>query len=759
MRTMNEMTYEMFLHSKLSTSHSVGHSPQKSFPWLFDFQRVIYQWTVQRGRAAIFADCGMGKTPMQLAFSDEIHHYLKAPILILAPLAVNSQTIEEGKKFGIAVNSCRTQADMKQGINIANYEMMHHFEPESLGAIVLDESSILKSYTGKYRTELIERFQSVPYRLCCTATPAPNDYMELGNHAEFLGIMTRTEMLSTFFINDSGDTGTWRLKGHAEEAFWKWVASWSVMIRKPSDLGFDDQEFILPELQIHEDVIKSQAPLIGRLFHQEAQTLQERRQARRESLVARCERAAEIANATDEQVLVWCDLNDESALLTKLIDGAVEVKGADSIEHKEQALLDFSHGRVRVLVTKPKMAGFGMNWQNCHRVIFAGLSDSYEAYYQAVRRCWRFGQHETVQVWIITSELEGNVVENVKRKEHDAVKMAEFMMKHMESYMKENIAQASSYTSQYITDEKSGDNWKLCLGDSVELIKDIADNSIHYSIFSPPFASLFTFSASERDMGNCKTLEEFRQHFRFLCQELLRVIMPGRLLSFHCINLPSTIQSDGFIGMKDFRGTLIRLFEEVGFLYHSEVCIWKDPLVQAVRTKTLSLAHKQISKDSSRCGNGFPDYLVTMRKPGINEEPIAHGRGFERYFGERDEPNHPKNDNPKLNKYSHHVWKRYASPVWFDIRQTHTLNTIKHDKDEKHIVPLQLDVIRRALELWTNEGDVVFSPFAGIGSEGYVAIEMNRQFLGFELKPEYYQQSIKNIMDAERQCEQLRLIS
>lgn len=297
-----------------------------------------------------------------------------------------------------------------------------------------------------------------------------------------------------------------------------------------------------------------------------------------------------------------------------------------------------------------------------------------------------------------------------------------------------------------VIDQKITKNWSVYQGDCISVLRKMPSNSIHYSIFSPPFSSLFTYSASIRDMGN-STDKEFYTHFDFLIPELYRVIMPGRLLSFHCMNLPMTISTDGFMGTKDFRGDMIRAFVNQGFIHHSEVCIWKDPLVQATRTKNLSLAHKQISKDSSRCGMGYPDYIITMRKPGMNPEPIAHGRGFEEYIGERNEPNFEKNDNHSKNKYSHHVWQRYASPVWFDIRQTNTLNVrlAKEKNDERHICPLQLDVIARCLKLWSNKGDVVLSPFAGIGSEGYQAIKMGRKAILIELKKSYYDIAIKNL--------------
>lgn len=302
-----------------------------------------------------------------------------------------------------------------------------------------------------------------------------------------------------------------------------------------------------------------------------------------------------------------------------------------------------------------------------------------------------------------------------------------------------------------IIDQHISGNWAMYNGDSCEVLATIPDNSIHYSIFSPPFQSLFTYSSSDRDIGNCRTEVEFYDHFKFIVDHLYRVMMPGRVLSFHCMNLPATISHDGYIGMKDFRGDLIRVFQSAGFIYYSEVCIFKDPLIQAVRTKTLTLAHKQISKDAARCAQGYPDYVVTMRKPGENPEPVSKGRGFEKYIGEMDEPTEPKTDNPRTNKYSHKVWQRYAAPVWFDIDQTKTLNerVAREDKDEKHCCPLQLQTIERCLELWTNPNDLVLSPFAGIGSEGYCSIESGRRFIGIELKSSYYKQAVKNIKSVE----------
>ena len=718
--------YQEFLEQKTRADVPTGLSviPELNAA-LFPFQRDIVAWALKRGRSAIFADCGMGKTLMQLEWA----RHIPGDVLILAPLAVAKQTVREGEKFGISVNYARAQSDVVPGITITNYEMLQHFDASRFTGVVLDESSILKAYDGKTRTAIIDAFRSTPFRLACTATPAPNDYMELGNHSEFLGVMSRSEMLSMFFVHDGGETQTWRLKGHAEQAFWKWLASWAVLIRKPSDLGYEDGEFILPELNLAEHIVATDRPTGDYLFALEALSLQDRISARRDSVGERVAKCAELVNGTRQQWVVWCNLNTESAALTSAISGAVEVKGSDSIEHKEKALADFQSGKARVIVSKPSICGFGLNWQHCHNMAFVGLSDSWEQYYQAVRRCWRFGQDKPVTVALIVADVEGAVLRNIKSKDAAAAEMAESLVAHMRTEMQNNIKGTTRMMDKYERDTASGDNWTLHLGDCVEVVKDIPSDSIHYTVFSPPFASLYTYSASDRDMGNCADTEEFHRHFAYLVKEMYRTTMPGRLLSFHCMNLPTSKTHHGYIGIRDFRGELIRLFESEGWIFHSEVCIWKDPVTAMQRTKALGLLYKQLRKDSAMSRQGIPDYLVTMRKPGENPEPVTKTHeGF------------PVG-----------VWQRYASPVWMDINPSDTLTfrSAREEDDERHICPLQLDVIKRAIELWSNPGDLVLSPFAGIGSEGYMALQLGRQFVGAELKRSYWDQAKANLSHAK----------
>ena len=440
---MNE--YEKFIESKIQVFESVGFDidREKLNSMLFDFQKDIVRWALKKGRAAIFADCGMGKTAMQLEWANQIYKKEGGKILILAPLAVASQTKREGEKFNISVNICESQEDVIDGINITNYEKLDKFIAKEFNAIVLDESSILKSFTGKVRTQIIDSFKNTPYRLACTATPAPNDYMELGNHSQFLGIMTREEMLSMYFVHDGGQTSKWRLKGHAEESFWEWMASWSVFIDNPKNLGYEIEGYELPKLNIFEIVADGEEITTDKL------TLTQRREARKESLDIRCEKAAELVNNSNENWLVWCDLNDESKKLHELINNSVEVKGSDKNNFKSKSMLDFSENKIKCLVTKPKIAGFGMNWQNCRNMIFVGLSDSYEAYYQAMRRCWRFGQEKEVNVYIIISSKEGAVKENIERKQADAEKMQKAMIELTKDITKKELRQTTRISTPY----------------------------------------------------------------------------------------------------------------------------------------------------------------------------------------------------------------------------------------------------------------------------------------------------------------------
>lgn len=729
------MDYQNFLSNKDLVHIGINANLSTNSKHLFDFQQSIVNWALKKGRAAVFADCGMGKTRMQLTWLDVIQKAENKPVLLISPLGIIDQTIAEGKDIGLSINNLRDK-EFINGINIVNYEQLENINPQEFIAVSLDESSILKSLSGKYRTLLIEYFKDTPYRLANTATPSPNDFMELGNHSEFLGIMSRTEMLAMFFINDAGDTGTWILKGHGKKKFWKWISSWACMLTCPSDIGFEQLGYNLPELNFKQNIIKTSTEEHfenGFLIPMPAADLSERLAYRRNSVEDRIKFVADLVNNSNEQFIIWTELNDEADLALKMINESANLSGADSDLSKLKKIFDFQSGKLKVLITKPKLAAYGFNWQHCNNMVFASMSDSYEQFYQAVRRCYRFGQKKPVNVELVVTESQLSTFNNIQDKHNKAEEMKVAMIKQFKE-VGFNITQTKQEKADYYEKRDTSTNFDIYNADCCEIIKRLPDESLDYSIFSPPFASLYTYSNSDRDMGNCKSSDEFYTHFKFFVDELFKKIKQGRLVSFHCMNLPTSKQNDGFIGIKDFRGDLIRLFQDAGFVYHSEVCIWKDPVIAMQRTKALGLLHKQIQKDSAMCRQGIPDYLVTMRKLGTNPDPVKHTKS----------------------EFPVDVWQKYASPVWFDINPSKTLQytTARDADDERHICPLQLQVIERAVDLWTNQGDTVFSPFMGIGSEGYVSIQKGRKFIGTELKPSYYRIALQNLNEIEKHQQQ-----
>lgn len=436
------MDYQEFLAKKVIDDPHTGLPDVPDLPaFMFPHQRDIVTWALKRGRAAIFAGTGLGKTAMELVWSDVVAKHTSKPVLLFAPLAVAQQHIREASKFGIDARLVASQSEVKPGINVTNYHKMQHFDLSQFGGVVLDESSILKNESGKYRNQLIEATEQVPFRLAATATPAPNDFMELGNHAEFLGVMSYTDMLAMFFTHDGGETQKWRIKGHAENVFWKWMASWAVMLREPADLDYPNDGYDLPPLTQtqHTVSVNFEATVdTGTLFAIEARTLSERLSARRNSVQERCELAASIT-PDDRPFVWWCNLNSESEALARLIPDAVELRGSDTEARKEDIIKRFLDGEIRVLVSKSSICGFGLNFQHCADTGFVGLSDSFEQVYQAIRRFWRFGQTKPVNVHFIAAETEGAVVQNIRRKEADAERMAKAMVMHTRDLSKRSV--------------------------------------------------------------------------------------------------------------------------------------------------------------------------------------------------------------------------------------------------------------------------------------------------------------------------------
>lgn len=907
--TRKKVTYEDFVKNKLRKAQPSGFTP--TLPMnekLFDWQKTIVAHAVKLGRCALFEDCGLGKAVQQMEWARQVCAKTGGKVLILAPIGVTNQTQEvEAPKFGYEVTRCKFGTDVKDGINITNYERLHLFDDIEFDGVVLDESSILKSFDGKTRKRLTERFASTPYRLCCTATPAPNDFTELGQHADFLGVCSPAQMLATYFINDTYDTGTWRVKGHAEESFWKWVSSWAVCLSKPSDIGFKDDGFDLPELSIEPiwvdvdeiaevrsegelfrvantsattinkemrlslqercEVVKSimcgnlntQSPegknisaiqpkesgenhkaenqkktaltckdiitetkpdgteeagmnktestlkkgrstppmrrtgtkssneqknghqseeikKVKESEHTESQSVNltqcseskntnvksvdlqiSQNQNFSQSLTTATKQAlsedycAETATVesdtlrtpqdscelrrytSNEQWAVWVNLNDEQDCLESILDKdeTVSIRGASSEAAKINGERRWRTGVKKTLVTKGSIFGYGMNFQHCHNLIVFPTY-SHEDFYQIVRRFYRFGQKEMVKCFLILPRTAHAVLNALNRKKDQHELMQKMMRYTREAIGVEKVKDIKMNTK---IETRTEGNWTMHLGDCVRVAKTFKDESIGFSVFSPPFADLFTYSEDVQDMGNCSSMDDFMVQFGYLIDELHRVMMPGREIAVHCCDLLATKWKDGAIEFKNFSDVIYQAFHKRGFLFHSRVCIWKSPVTEMQRTKAHGLLYKTLQKDSSNSRVGSADYLLVFRKRGENPVPIVHTP-----------------DDLPLD-----LWQEIASPVWMTVDQGNVLNgrNCKEQKDERHICPLQIDVINRALILWSMKDDLVFSPFAGIGSEGYCAVKMGRKFVGSELKQSYFEQACVNLNAAMEESKTL----
>lgn len=770
--------YREFLQSKVLAAEQSGFTPiaEDRLERLFPFQWSIVDWALRRGRTALFAECGLGKSGMALAWANAVRRHTGRPVLILTPLAVAPQFVTEATKFGVdAVVHCQSQSDViSSSIAVTNYQKLHHFDASSFAGVVADESSILKSYTGKIKQQLIESFRDTPYKLCCTATPAPNDHMELGNHAEFLGVMPSTEMLMRWFINDAGHAGKYRLKHHAEADFWRWVSSWAVCMSKPSDLGFNDKGFDLPPLQFRDVVVTSkQESSNGQLFDPSKVTATSIHREMRKTADARAKAVADLIDAdkSAEPWVVWCNTDYEADALKPVLPLALEVRGSHTDAKKEAGLNAFTAGDVRVIISKPSIAGFGLNWQHCHKVAFVGLSYSYEQMHQAIRRCYRFGQSNPVDCYVISADSEGDVIRAVREKEQ----AHKVMVEKMTASVRHNFGSdqsARKLRMEFDMDQAQGERWKLYNGDCVEALRDVESDTVGMVIYSPPFGNLYTYSDSYRDMGNVSGDEEFIKHYEFLVPELLRITVPGRLCVVHCKDLPAYRNRDGNCGLRDFPGDLIRCHERHGWAFHSRVTVWKCPVVERERTNNNGLLHKTVKRDSSQLRQGMADYVLVFRKPpgeesNLSQLPIERPEGFTEYVGTSD----PRTDKSHPSRYARTgfqpgkddssvaIWRRYAEPVWWDIDQTDVLNyeLARDGADEKHICPLQIGLIERCVELWSLPNDLVCSPFTGIGSEGYQSLLMGRRFVGAELKQRYFEVACANLERAEKSKQQKSL--
>lgn len=730
--------YLAFLEQKKQIRIESGFEVEESEinPLLFDFQKYCVKRALQAGKFAMFEDCGLGKTIQQLEWAQKVIDRINKPVIILAPLAVVPQTIKEGKKFNYIVSEIKDgQNEFVPQIYITNYDNLDNVKDAHVewGGVVLDESSILKNFLGKTKQSVIDYFRSTPYKLACTATPSPNDTTELCNHAEFLDVMNRNEMLAMYFVHDGGSTSDWRLKGHAQQAFWDFVSTWAVMLNRPSDIGFCNDGYELPPLNVVQEMVETPKRDNGLLFNDAAVSATDFHKELRETYKIRLDRVAEIVKEhPNESFLIWIGHDEEGKYLRQLLQDAIEVKGSDSKEYKKEKLLGFGNGDFRILITKLKIAQFGLNYQNCHNQIYASLDFSFESTYQGIRRSYRFGQTHSVNIYLITTDTMQNVKELFDKKQSAFTQM----QKAMTEATNRNIKQQISLKKMEVTNKYVSDCCDIRLGDCVQLISEVPDNSIGFTIFSPPFAELYTYSDKLEDMGNSKDYNEFFMAFKYLVKELYRVMWNGRNVAVHCMDLPIQKGKEGYIGLRDFSGMILEAFQEVGFIYHSRVTIWKNPVTEMQRTKALGLLHKQIGKDAAMCRVGIPDYLMVFRKDGEHEHPVKCGIDVD-------------------------TWQKYASPVWMDIDYSKTLNAYsgRDENDEKHICPLQLETIERAIILWSNKGDKVLTPFMGIGSEVYESIKLERFGIGFELKDSYFAEAVKNCKAIEFESKQPTLFT
>jgi DNA modification methylase len=543
----------------------------------------------------------------------------------------------------------------------------------------------------------------------------------------------------TYRRKGSNKNGTeWRLKHHAENQFFRWLSSWAITMTKPSDLGYEDNGFILPELKITPIYIQSEYKPENQLFFTHLQGISDRANVRKSTSSGKVEMLKEIISKHDGQWVIWCGLDVESKLATNALN-AVEVKGSDSIEHKVESIESFQDGKIPIIVSKTKIMGFGLNLQQAHNMCFFGINDSWESWYQAIRREWRYGQTQPVNVYVIMHDVEAEVYQNIMRKDAMAKRLKAKLIEQIKDFEKGQLGLNESVYSDYKEDKQQGDNWTAMLGDSCERLKEIKSDSIDLSVYSPPFADLFTYTASDRDLGNSKDWDEFFKHYKFIIQEVLRVTKPGRNTCVHTSDIPAMQVRDGYIGMRDFPGEVIRAYTKEGWIFYGRALVQKNPQAQAIRVRAKGLAFQQLRKDSADSRPALVDHVLIFKKPGDNLVPVTPVEN-----GEID----------------NETWIEWANGIWIGIHETDTLQftNARGTEDEKHICPLQLGTIERCIKLYSNPNEMVLTPFGGIGSEAYMALKLGRKATLIELKPEYYAVAVKNLTKISTEKQSTRLL-
>jgi len=842
-------SYKEFLQEKRIVHKSTGFNvePDQIHKIAKPHQNATIRYALRKGKAAILHDTGLGKTLDQLEIGRLVVDRTNKPFLIVMPLWVAYQTIDEAKKLlGMDLVYANGKEDVVgPNIYVTNYEKLHKFQGIDWGGLSFDESSIFKG-DGKFFERAKKIAKNIDFVFCASATPSPNSIEEMGRQAEVLGIMTVPEMKATFFVNrqdkkkvdltkaitifqdtcsecgsELDDIGHilvckncdmthvkqarsfvdiskdvrgvksekkvrqgWELRPHAREKFYQWLASWAMAVKLPSDLGFSDEGYILPNLTITPIFIDAGYKPDSQLVFTGLGGVSDRSQVRKLTLEPKCEMAVELIGDSQDQWVVWCGLNPEANLMKKLLgDKAVNVQGSDKLEKKIEGLRSFANGETQVLVTKTKICGHGSNFQNCHKVIFVGLSDSWESFYQAIKRFHRFKQEHDVEVYVILAEEEREIWENVQAKGKEAEHMTQRLIENASEYQKKELDMKASEKSVYVTDEVKTDQYHIMLGDSTERLKEIEDNSIGLSVYSPPFEDLFVYSNSERDLGNSATKEDFYKHYGYIVDQILRVTMPGRKTVVHVADIHARKAKDGFLGLKDFSGSVIQLYIDHGWDYQGRIPIAKNPQATAIRLKAHELMFATMKRDASRLMPVQPDYLLVFTKPGKNPEPIlpmdngemnedtwiewAGNTWLNGLFERLETSNDRAEIEQAARELTRDIVKHYlqGNPIWDDIKETEVLShtgkgrSRLNEDDTKHICPLQLEPVERAIKLWSNPGDKVLTPFMGIGTEVYQAVKYNRYGIGIELKPEYYNKALENIKEAVRQSKEEDLFS
>lgn len=732
---------------------------------LFDYQRFIVSEAAKRQRYALFADCGLGKTAMFLAWIKRVLPVLgNKKVLIVSPNMVVSQTINEELKFyGVStiedIRSKNVEEWAKNGasqVAITNFEKFHSKTDlhGNVAAVVLDESSILKNGDGKTRTALIESTRGIPWKLACSATPAPNDREEYASHAAFLEyVRSNNEFYSMFFVNrDNG----WEIKPHGLEAFYQYLATWSIFLRNPERYGFTDNLTKLPkptfktlnlewttaqkqELhKLHGSAIDKKHFLImlskGFVKSTDGKIIEVDQPRDNAKLCA----IQEVLLQENKPTVIWVTYNYEQQMIYDCLKGVwntAVISGETNEDTRVKIIEDFKAGKYEVLISKPKLLGFGLNLPFVTCQIFSGLTDSYEQFYQCVRRSHRFGATEPVTVYLPVTVAEKKILVNVMRKketfEADSTKQESDFIRNLQNNLNRffNLPyKESSTASSNVSVYREGRDWKLYNADCIRVMQQMPPETADLAVFSPPFANLFTYSDSIEDMGNTRDHSEFYLHFMFFLKGLYRVLKKGRIACCHLSQLAVLKSREGYVGLHDFRGDVIRLFQQHGFIYYGEWCIAKNPQMQAIKEKVRTLSFAQLEHDRLGSRPGLNDYILIFKKPGEADAKVSDVSG------------------PTRNE-----WITWACGVWTDIKESDTLNVrgTKSEDDVKHICPMNLTVIRRCVRMYSAPREVVFDPFSGIGSTGTEALKLDRAFIGCELKGEYYNAGIVNLNDAK----------